>query len=127
LKERLIETPDVSASQVVEQIGSVNEATAAMEQIDQMLRANEDPLLGARLCKLAQLIGERFPRHAAHFCLSSMGGEDVEKAMFARVARAVRRQGESGGRRAEGREQGAESRERGAESREMGSSVIRRR
>jgi len=90
LKERLIERPDLPASQVFEELGSVNEATAAMEEIDQMLGADEDPLLGARLCKLAQLIGERFPK--ARGTLTSLGGDDVEKAMFARVARAVRRQ-----------------------------------
>jgi len=90
LEECLTRDPNRSALHILQQIQSEEEAEIVMKQIDRLLHASDDPLFSARLYKLAQLIGERYP--AAIPILTSLAGGSAEKAAFASVARAVERQ-----------------------------------
>src|ERR1035438_7661311 len=90
LEEWLRNQPNLSALHILQQIGSDEEAAIVMEQIDRLLSGNGDPLFSARLYKMAQLIGERYP--AATNILTSLAGGSAEKAAFASVAQAVQRQ-----------------------------------
>ncbi len=87
LGERLAGDPWLPATQVIDGLQTADEAKTAVGQIEALLSHDSEPLRDARLHRLTQLIIEAFPK-----CAGRDAAARAERAAFAGVADAVRRQ-----------------------------------
>lgn len=62
LGQRLTDEPWLPAAVVVDSLNNAGEATTALAQIARLIADRDEPLLHARLYRLADLIRQRFPR-----------------------------------------------------------------
>ncbi len=89
LSQRLLTKPNLPADHVVSQLRSIKEAEKALSQIDQLLARDQDPLLHARLFRLAELIADRFKKTAV--TVAGYEKSQWSQAAYSAVAESVAR------------------------------------